>query len=165
VKADVMLSRLLALRRLSEKRALEMLVSRQGECRRAQRAVEEAASDATRHWLETATHERQQIEAFARQPVPAAAIRRFREQVDALVEEQKRLRAVGDTARKALQECQHALDEARASLRLRERAVAKLDHLAQQQSALSARREAADAEAADEERSRGRPPLPAPDTR
>jgi Type III secretion protein YscO len=152
VKADAILTQLLALRRLGEQRALETLHAREGELRRAQRAVDDASADATRHLAETNAHERKQIESFAGQPVPESTIRRFRANLDALIDKQQRLRAAGETARQALTERLDALRHAQASLQLHQRAVAKFDHLAKQQSARTALRQAAQAEAADEER-------------
>ena len=54
-----------------------------------------------------------------------------------------------------------ALEEARASFRMRQNAVNKLDHLVTQQAALTSLQQAGLTEAADEEQSCGRPVPPA----
>jgi hypothetical protein len=163
VKADAILSRLLALRRLGEQRALEALAAREGDCRRAEQAVEQAADDAARNLAATSAYERQRIKSVAGQPVPERVLRRFREEVDVRMNEQQRLRAVGETAEQALTERRTALHDAQAAFRSRQRAAAKLDHLARLRSAGTALREAAQAEAADEEPSRGASRLPPSD--
>jgi plasmid maintenance system killer protein len=161
VKADAILNQLLRLRRLSERRALETLLTCDGERRRAEQAAEEAAGEAARHLAQAKAYERKHIESFAGQPVSENAIRRFRESLDALMEEQQRLRAVGEAKQQTLRERLDALEEARASFRMRQNAVNKLDHLVTQQAALTSLQQAGLAEAADEEQSCGRPVPPA----
>jgi hypothetical protein len=157
VKADAILTKLLALRRISEQRALETLLAREGEHRRAAQAAEEAAAEASRQLTRTNAREREQIESFTGRPMPESAIRRFRENLDVLMDEQQRLKAVGEATRQSLKERLDALDEARAMLRLRQHAVTKLDHLVKRQAALTSLRQAGLAESTDEERSCGRP--------
>jgi hypothetical protein len=157
VTADAILTKLLALRRLSEQRALETLLAREGEHRRAAQAHEEAAAEASRHLTRVNTHERKQIESFTGRPMPESAIRRFRQNLDVLMDEQQRLKAVGEAARQSLKARQDALDEARAMFRSRQRAATKLDHLVKRQAALTSLRQAELAESTDEEQSCGRP--------
>jgi hypothetical protein len=150
-KPDVVLARLLELRRLTERRALEEQFARQGDCHRAQRKVDEAAAAVARRLADARAHERQQIEAFIGQAVPQGVILRFQEKIDAMLAAHQQLRTVEQDAKTALQDRVTALAEARAKYQMRQRAAAKLDLVAKQRSVRTTRRRAALAEAGHEE--------------
>jgi hypothetical protein len=159
-KRDVVLARLLELRRLTERRALEEQFARQADCLRAQREVDEAA-DAAANCLDSArSHEQQQIGTLIGQTVSHSSIVRFQEKLDAMLAEHQHMRNVEQDARTTLENRSAALAEARAKFRMRQRATAKLDLIAKQLAVRALRRQAAFAEAGHEEHAIGRPARP-----
>jgi hypothetical protein len=163
VKANVVLARLLELRRRGEQRALERLIAREGDCHNGQRRVDEAADAALRQMAKARAQERQEIESFRGEAVPQRAILRFYEKLDAMMLEHARLRVVEETACKALREHEEARAKAQRELRACQRATTKLDAAVKKQSIDTALRQAAFTEAADEERVRTPPALRSPD--
>jgi hypothetical protein len=150
-KRDVVLARLLELRRLTERRALEEQFARQADCLRAQREVDEAA-DAAANCLDSArSHEQQQIGTLIGQTVSYGSIVRFQEKLDAMLAEHQQMRNVERDARTTLENRSAALAEARAKFQMRQRATAKLDLIAKQLAVRASRRQAALAEAGHEE--------------
>jgi hypothetical protein len=150
-KPDVVLVRLLELRRLTERRALEEQLARQEDCRRARREVDEAAAAVARRLADARAHERLQIEAFIGQAVPQGALLRFQEKIDAMLAFHQHLQTVERDATTALHARDTALAAACAKFRMRQRATAKLDLVVKQRSVRTARRQAALAEAGHEE--------------
>jgi hypothetical protein len=150
-KPDLALVRLLELRRLIERRALEEQLACQGDCRRAQREVDEAAAAVARHLADARAHERQQIEAFIGQAVSQGAIVRFQEKLDAMMAKHQQMRTVEQDAKTALRDRVAALAEARTKFQMRQRATAKLDLVAKQRSVRANRWRAALAETGHEE--------------
>ena len=150
-KHDVVLARLLELRRLIERRALEEQLVRQGDCHRAQREVDEAAGSAARCLADARAHEQQQIGAFIGKTVSHGSILRFQEKRDAMLAAHLQLRTLEQDARTTLESRSAALAEARAKFQMRRRATAKLDLIAKQLAVRTLHREAALAEAVHEE--------------
>jgi hypothetical protein len=68
VKAHAVLARLLELRRRGEQRALETLIAREGDCRRAREKLETAADAALRQMAQARAQERKEIESFGGKP-------------------------------------------------------------------------------------------------
>lgn len=157
MKTHAVLARLLELRRLAERRALEALIARDEDCRRAQQALE-AAQAATRRQLAT-THaqERKEIEAFRGEVVSQSAFGRFHAKLDTMMIEYARLRTLEETERKTLQEGLEARAHARQDFRARQRTTIKLDEIVKRQSMSTAYRQATLAEVAEEEPVNDRP--------
>jgi hypothetical protein len=150
-KSDVVLARLLELRRLTERRALEEQFARQADCLRAQREVDEAADAAGRFLAGARAHEQQQIGTLIGQTVSHRSILRFQEKLDVMLAEHQRMRNVEQDARTTLENRSAALADARAKFQMRQRATAKLDLIAKQLAVTTSRRQAALAEAGHEE--------------
>jgi hypothetical protein len=150
-KPDVVLARLLLLRRLTERRALDEQFARHEDCRRAQREVDEAADTATRRLADARAHEQQQIGSLIGQAVSQSSMLRFQEKVDGMLADHQQMRTVEQNARTALGDSVAALADARAKFQMRQRATAKLDLVAKQRSVRTARRQAALAETGQEE--------------
>jgi microcompartment protein CcmL/EutN len=150
-KPDVVLARLLELRRLTERRALEEQLVRQADCHRAQREVDEAADAAAGCLAHARSHEQQQIRAFIGQTVSHGSIVRFQENLDSMLAEHQQMQSVEQEARTTLGNTVAALAEARAKLLMRQRATAKLDLIAKQLAVRALHRQAALAEAGHEE--------------
>jgi hypothetical protein len=151
-KRDVVLARLIELRRLTERRALEEQLARQGDCHRAQREVDEAASSAARCLADARAQEQQQIGAFIGKTVSLGLILRFQEKRDAMLAVYRQLRTLEQDARTTLENRSAALAEARAKFQMRRRATAKLDLIGTQLAVKALlREEAALAEAGHEE--------------
>ena len=146
------IARLLDLRRLRERSALNALTQCEGDCRRAEQQVE-ASRNAVAHHLEQArTHERDKRRALVGRAVSMTEIGRLQAELDAMSAEAMRLRRVEEEAHTALHNAGLARDAARERYRLRQRAVTKLDGLAEQERRKAERLEAAYAEADLEER-------------
>jgi hypothetical protein len=146
------LARLVGLRRLREKSALNALTQCEGDCRRAEQQVE-AARFATAHQLAQARrHEQDKRRALVGRAVSAAAIAGLQADLDAMAAETMRLRKVEQEAQAALHNAELARDAARERYRLCQRAVIKLDGLAEQERRKAERLETAYAEADLEER-------------
>ncbi|WOH65174.1 hypothetical protein [Bradyrhizobium sp. BWA-3-5] len=146
------IARLLGLRRLRERSALNALTQCEGDCRRAEQQVE-AARHAVAHHLEQArTHERDKRQALVGRAVSMTEIARLQAGLDAMAAETMRLRRVEEEAQAALHNAGLARDAARERYRLCQRAVTKLDGLAEQERRKAQRLEGAYAEADLEER-------------
>jgi len=146
------LARLVGLRRLRERSALNALTQCEGDCRRAEQQVEAARSAVADHLAQARTHERAKRRALVGRAVSATEIARLQADLDAMAAETVRLRVVEEEARKALHNAGLARDAARERYRLCQRAVTKLDRLAEQERRKADRLEAAYAEADLEER-------------
>jgi flagellar biosynthesis chaperone FliJ len=146
------ITRLLDLRRLRERSALNALTQCEGDCRRAEQQVE-ASRNAVAHHLEQArTHERDERRALVGRAVSMTEIGRLQAELDAMAAEAMRLRRVEEEAQAALRDAGLARDAARERYRLCQRAVTKLDGLAEQERRKAERLETAYAEADLEER-------------
>jgi type III secretion protein O len=146
------IARLLDLRRLRERSALNALTQCEGDCRRAEQQVE-ASRHAVAHHLEQArTHEREKRQALVGRAVSMAEIARLQGDLDAMAAEAMRLRQVQEGAKAALHDAELARDAARERYRVCQRAVTKLDGLAEQERRKAERLEGAYAEADLEER-------------
>jgi flagellar biosynthesis chaperone FliJ len=146
------IARLLDLRRLRERSALDALTQCEGDCRRAEQQVEAARDAVARHLAHAREHEREKIRSLVGQAVSATDIARLQADLDAMAAETVRLRQVEQEAQTALHNAGLACDAARERFRLCQRAVTKLDRLAEQERRKAARLEAAYAEADLEER-------------
>ena len=146
------LTRLVGLRRLREQTALNEVTKCEGDCRRAEQQVE-TSRQATAHHLEQArAHERDQRQALVGRAVSMAEIGRLQAGLDTMAAETMRLRRVEEEARTAVQNAELARDAARERYRLCQRAVTKLDGLAEQERRKAERLETAYAESDLEER-------------
>jgi flagellar biosynthesis chaperone FliJ len=146
------IARLLDLRRLRERSALNALTQCEGDCRRAEQQVE-ASRHAIWHQLERARlHEQDKRRALVGRAISMAEITRLQGELDAMAAETMRLRRVEEDARTALQNAEQARDAARERYRLCQKAVTKLDGLAEQERRKAERLEGAYAEADLEER-------------
>jgi len=149
----VALTRLVGLRRLREQTALNEVTKCEGDCRRAEQQVE-AAGYAIVHQLEQArARERAQRQALAGRAVSTTEIGRLQADLDSMAAETLRLRVVEEEARKALHDVEVVRDAARERYRLCQRAVTKLDRLAEQERRKADRLAEAYAEADLDERS------------
>jgi len=98
------------------------------------------------------THEQGRIRSLVGRAVSAKEIARVQADFDALAAETVRLRVVEQEAQAALQNAEQARDAARERARLCQRAVTKLDTLAEQERRKAERLEAIYAESDLEER-------------
>jgi hypothetical protein len=146
------IARLLDLRRLRERSALNALTQCEGDYRRAEQQVEAARNAIAHHLAQARAHEREKIRAFVGRAVSATEIGRLQADLDAMAAETVRLRQVEQEAQTALHNAELARDAARERLRLCQRAVTKLDRLAEEERRKAERLEAAYAEADLEER-------------
>ena len=97
------IARLLDLRRLRERSALNALTQCEGDCRRTEQQVE-TSRHATAHHLEQArAHERDQRQALVGRAVSMAEIGRLQAGLDTMAAETMRLRRVEEEARTAVQ--------------------------------------------------------------
>jgi flagellar biosynthesis chaperone FliJ len=146
------IARLLDLRRLRERSALNALTQCEGDCRRAEQQVEAARHAVAHHLAQARMHEQSKIRALVGRAVSATEIARLQADLDAMAAETMRLRRVEEEARTAVQNAEQARDAARERYRLCQRAVTKLDGLAEQERRKAERLEGAYAEADLEER-------------
>jgi flagellar biosynthesis chaperone FliJ len=146
------IARLLGLRRLRERSALNALTQCEGDCRRAEQQLEASRKAVARHLEQARTHEREQRQALVGRAVSMAEIARLQAGLDTMAAETMRLHQVGEEARTALQDAEQARDAAREHYRLCQRAVTKLDGLAEQERRKAERLETAYAESDLEER-------------
>ena len=146
------IARLLDLRRLRERSALNALTQCEGDCRRAEQQREASRHAVARHLEQARTHEREQRQALVGRAVSMTEIARLQAGLDAMAAETMRLHQVGEEARTALQNAELARDAARERYRLCQKAVTKLDGLAEQERRKAERLEGAYAEADLEER-------------
>jgi len=146
------IARLLDLRRLRERSALNALTQCEGDCRRAEQQVEAARYAIAHHLALARVHEQDKRRALIGRAVSMAEIARLQSDLDAMAAETLRLRVVEEEARTAVRNAEQARDAARESYRLCQRAVTKLDGLAEQERRKAERLETAYAEADLEER-------------
>jgi hypothetical protein len=144
--------RLVGMRRRREKSALNALTQCEGECRRAEQQVEVARNAIAVHLVQARMHEQAKRQALFGRAVSAGEIARLQGDLDAMAAETMRLRKVEEEARAALHDTELARDAARERYRLCQRAVIKLDGLAEQERRKAERLETAYAEADLEER-------------
>ena len=144
------IARLLDLRRLRERTALNALTQCEGDCRRAEQQVEAARYAIAEHLAQARMQDKRR--ALVGRAVSMAEIARLQSDLDAMAAETIRLRVVEEEARTAVRNAELARDAARESYRLCQRAVTKLDGLAEQERRKAERLEGAYAEADLEER-------------
>jgi flagellar biosynthesis chaperone FliJ len=146
------LARLVGLRRMREQSALNALTQCEGECRRAEQQVEAARNAIAVHLAQARMHEHDRRRALVGRAVSAGEIARLQADLDAMAAFTMRLRKVQEEAQAALHDTELARDAARERYRLCQRAVIKLDGLAEQERRKAERLETAYAEADLEER-------------
>lgn len=146
------IARLLDLRRLRERSALNALTQCEGDCRRCEQQVEASRHAIWHHQERARLHEQDQRRALVGRAVSMAEITRLQGDLDAMAAETTRLRRVEEDARTALQNAEQARDAARERYRLCQKSVTKLDGLAEQERRKAERLEGAYAEADLEER-------------
>jgi flagellar biosynthesis chaperone FliJ len=146
------LARLVGLRRLREQSALNALTQCEGECRRAEQQIKAAQEAIAFHLVQARMHEQNKRQALFGRAVSSGEIARLQADLDAMAAEAMRLRKVEEDARAALHDAEQARDAARERYRLCQRAVIKLDKLAEQERRKAERLETAYAEADLEER-------------
>ena len=146
------IARLLDLRRLRERSALNALTQCEGDCRRAEQQVEAARYAVAHHLAEARTHEHGRIRALVGRAIAATEIGRLQADLDAMAAEAMRLRKVEQEAQAVLHNAELARDAARERFRLCQRAVIKLDRLVEQERRKAERLEAIYAEADLDER-------------
>lgn len=146
------IARLLDLRRLRERSALNALTQCEGDCRRAEQQVEASRHAIAHHLAQARVHEQDKRRALVGRAVSMAEITSLQADLDAMAAETMRLRRVEEEARIALQNAEQARDAARERYRLCQKAVTKLDGLAEQERRKAERLEGAYAEADLEER-------------
>ncbi len=146
------IARLLDLRRLRERSALNALTLCEGECRRAEQQVEASRDAIVHHLAQARTHEQDKRRALVGRAVSMTEITRLQADLDGIAAETMRLRRVEEEAHAALRDAGLARDAARERYRLCQRAVTKLDGLAEQERRKAERLEGAYAEADLEER-------------
>ena len=146
------IARLLDLRRMRERSALNSLTQCEGECRRAEQQLEASRNAVAHHLKQARTHEHDKRRALVGRAVSMAEITRLQADFDAVSAETIRLRQVEEEAQSALHNAEQARDAARERYRLCQRAVTKLDGLAEQERRKAERLEGAYAEADLEER-------------
>lgn len=146
------LTRLVGLRRRREQSALNALTECEGDCRRAEQEVEAARKAIAVHLVQARMHEHDKRQALFGRAVSAAEIARLQADLDAMAAETMRWRKVEEEAQAALHNAELARDAAQERYRLCQRAVIKLDGLAEQERRKAERLETAYAEADLEER-------------
>ena len=146
------IARLLDLRRLRERSALDALTQCEGDCRRAEQQVETARYAIAHHLERARMHEREKRRALVGRAVSMAEITSLQADLDAMAAMTMQLRQVEEESQTALQNAEQARDAARERYRLCQRAVTKLDGLAEQERRKAERLEGAYAEADLEER-------------
>jgi flagellar biosynthesis chaperone FliJ len=146
------IARLLDLRRMRERSALNALTQCEGDCRRAEQQVEAARNAVGRHLEQARTHEHDKRRALVGRAVSMVEITRLQGDLDAMAAMTMQLRQIEQESRAALQNAEQARDAARERYRLCQRAVTKLDGLAEQERRKAERLEGAYAEADLEER-------------
>jgi chromosome segregation ATPase len=148
----VALTRLVGLRRLREQSALNALTQCEGDCRRAEQQVEAARYAIAHHVAQARTHEQGKRQALIGRAVSTAEIARLQSDLDAMAAETVRLRVVEAEAQQVMHAAEQARDAAGERYRLCQRAVTKLERLAEQERRKAERLEEAYAEADLEER-------------
>ena len=146
------LARLVGLRRLREQSALNALTQCEGECRRAEQQVDAARNAIAAHLVQARMHEQARRRALVGRAVSSGEIAALQADLDAMAAFAMQLRKVEEEARAALHDAEQARDAARERYRLCQRAVTKLDGLAEQERRKAERLEGAYAEADLEER-------------
>jgi len=152
VTPAIAIARLLDLRRLRERSALNALTQCEGDCRRAEQKVEAARNAIAHHLAKARAHELDRRRELVGKAVSATEISALQADLDALAAETVWLRKVEQEAQTALHNTEQARDAARERLRLCQKAVTKLDRLAEEERRKAERLEGAYAEADLEER-------------
>ena len=148
----VALTRLVGLRRLREQTALNELTQREGDCRRGEQQVDAARKAIVLSLAQARAHEQEKRQSLAGRAVSTAEIAGLQAELDNMAAETVRLRKVEVEAQTALQAAEQARDAARDRYRACQRAVTKLDRLAEQERRKVERLEEAYAESDLEER-------------
>jgi len=146
------LVRLVDLRRLRERSALNEVTKCEGDCRRAEQQVEAARHAIAHQLVQARAQEQAKRRELVGRAVSTTEIGRLQADLDGMAAETVRLRVAEEEARKALHNAELARDAARERYRLCQRAVTKLDRLAEQERRKADRLEEAYAEADLEER-------------
>ena len=147
------LSRLAALRRGSEQRALEALIRQNALCRKAEEQADAAAVALARQVAQARGRERQLVGSLAGRPASLTAIINVHLEIAGSALETGRLRAAAARARASLLEQRDARAKACDDYRRRQQAADKIDTLLMQERAGRARRDAALTEAEQEDHS------------
>jgi hypothetical protein len=142
-----MLQRLAALRRLREQRAREALTAQTHLLRRAEQRAEAATQAVSDHVRETVERERALIGAVAGHTLPSSAIVRIQLELDGAALETAQRRAVEAQALADLGRQRKARVAALANFQLRQRAMAKIEHVRKEETAQQIRWHAALSEA------------------
>jgi hypothetical protein len=148
---SVVLQRLADLRRRREQRALEALTVQADLLRQAERKAEAAAQSVRDQLHQASVRERELIGALAKCAVSPTAIFRIQMELDGVALETARLRAAAARAQADVSTSQRARADARDTLQMRQRALAKIEHVRKQETARLLRRDEAlgDAEGED----------------
>lgn len=156
MNAHASLRRLLALRRRAEARALDAVTVAEQARRRAEQDVAAAAVAITRQGADARSRELAMIDAMLGRPVPSNVLATVQASLDTLGRTTGELQESKASMEAGLAERTEALGRAREDHRLRQRATSKLDLTVQRQAVEIARREAALAEALEEDLAGGR---------
>jgi hypothetical protein len=140
---------LVALRLRLERRAIERAIQCDGACRHAAQRVEDAREAIGIHQTQCRRQEHQLTGSLVGQIVSVNVLHRLQATLDAAADAQDRLRTAHADAQSALRGHVEARDAARADVRDRQRAVAKLEYLQQRAMAQEQRRREWLTEAAD----------------
>ena len=137
---------------MRERSALNALTQCEGDCRRAEQQLEAARYAVAHHMAQARMQEQGKIRALVGRAVSATEIGRLQADLDAMAAETIRLRKFEQEAQTALHNAEQARDATRERFRLCQRAVTKLDRLAEEERRKVERLEGAYAEADLEER-------------
>ena len=151
MNAHASLQRLLALRRRAEARALDAVTHAEQACRRAEQDVKAATLAVTNQRAHARAREQAMIEAMLGKPVASDVLATVQSGLDTLGLTAGELQERQASIQAGLVERTEALGRARQDYRLRQRAVSKLDLTVQRQAGEITRREAALAEALEED--------------
>lgn len=146
-----MLTRLLALRQMSEKEAFEAVIRCGASFREAEQESCNTRVAVTRHASESRERENRLVEALLGQPAPLSRIDGFYSALDAMSLTASRLRNAEEAAKAALSARQSELDAARETFRKRQQATIRLDMVVKTEIACGAKRRLAHDEAAQED--------------
>jgi hypothetical protein len=146
-----MMSRLLALRRMSEQRALDAFTQRSAAFARADQDARDAGAAAASYAAESQERERKLLEALLGRPVALGEVQTVQSNLDSMSVKALRLRDAEEAAQSVRKERRDELDAAREAFLQRQRATAKLEAVMKSEVARSARRRLALAEATDED--------------
>jgi hypothetical protein len=151
VKRSTIVAGLVALRRAQERRVYETLLHREADVRRSERRLDAAGCALADQRKRARSEELGLVGSLVGRSVSAAAIARLQADLDAMTAETARLRDLEQRAQAAARDSRLAFAAARDDFRGRERAVAKLGRVVEEETRKAVRREVALAETALEE--------------